>query len=71
LGIGRIGEQRDAGIGDLLPDLRSAGRAGEWAAPLVCLPRVKEEIQELHEITDRLRLEHHRVAPRLDRDGIA
>ena len=66
-----IGEQRHALVDDLLADLRAAALLRERAASFVGRARVEREGEQLHEIADRLRLENHRVAARLDRDRIA
>ena len=66
-----IGDEADARIHDLLADLVAAALLRERAASFVGRARVGVDADELHEIADRLRLEDHRVAPRLDRDRIA
>ena len=68
IGIGRIGVDRHALVGDLFADLvfrRRASRTG--SRPSSADAGVERAAQLRNEIGDGLRLEHHRVHARLDR----
>ena len=68
LGVGGIGVERHALVHDLLADLVCRRPACEnGLAAFVGVARVERADQQRHEIADRLRLEHHRVEPGLDR----
>jgi hypothetical protein len=71
LRVVRIGDQRDALVDDPLADPVAAARLGEGAAALVRAARVHGEAHQPDEVGDRLRLEDHRVAARLDRHRVA
>ena len=69
---GSIGsdDERHALVHHLHADLVAAARLREEAASFVGAARVERAGDELHEIRRGRRLEHHRVATRLDRDRI-
>ncbi len=69
--VGRIGVERHALVGHLLAHARAAARLRERASSFVGRARVERAAEERHEVVDRLRLEHRRVHPGLDRLRVA
>ena len=69
--VGGVRVQRHALVHHLLAQPRAATRLRERTAPFVGVAGVERGRQQLHQVVDRLRLEHGGVEARLDRLGIA
>src|SRR6202030_3210406 len=71
LRILRIRKNRDARINDLLAELVATALLGKGTAAFIGLARVEIKRHQLHEITNRLRLEYHSVTSRFARHRVA
>src|SRR5258708_39493737 len=61
LWVGRIREQRDTRIDDLVANLRAATLLREGRPSFVCAAGVQRECQQLYQVTDGLGLENDPV----------